>query len=207
MSNTPRVLVVGTRNRKKCREMEDALRGLPLAVRPLSDFEPVEAAEETGDTFEANAEAKALQYTRQTGHWCVADDSGLEVPALGHRPGIYSARWGGEDGNDDLNNRKLMNELKGVPRDRWQARFVCAVALASPDEGVLLSARGTVEGVITDRPAGDSGFGYDPHFYLPDRHATAAELTPDEKLAVSHRGNALRDLRRQLEALLASRNA
>jgi len=181
--------------------MRQILAGLPLEVVPLSDFDSVRSHEETAATFTENARQKALAYARATGHWCVADDSGLEVPALAGRPGIYSARWGGRDGDDEANNRKLMDELAGVPRDRWQARYVCVAVLASP-ERVLLVTEGTCSGVITDRPAGDGGFGYDPHFYVPDHDCTMAQLSPDAKHAISHRGKALRSLREQLAELL-----
>ena len=202
MCPAPRILVVGTRNEKKCREMRQLLAGLPMEVVPLSDFDGLATHEETGSTFNENARQKALAYARATGHWCVADDSGLEVPALGGRPGIYSARWGGEDGNDELNNRKLMDELAAVPRDRWQARYVCVAVLASPEK-VLLEAEGTCSGLITDQPAGDGGFGYDPHFYVPDHGCTMAQLSSDAKHAISHRGKALRTLREKLTELLA----
>lgn len=201
MPQSPRILVVASRNAGKCREMQEILEGLPLEVRPLADFEPVEPVEETGETFEANAAAKALAYARATGQWCVADDSGLEVPALGNRPGIYSARWGGEDGNDRLNNERLVRELRSVPPDRRQARYICVAALASPEK-VLLTTRGTCEGLVTDAPAGAGGFGYDPHFLLPDRGCTMAQLAPEEKHAISHRGKALRALREQIAHLL-----
>ena len=203
MSQTRKILVVATRNAKKCREIEDVLKGLPLEVRPLADVDAGGAAvEETGATFEANAAAKAVAYARATGHWCVADDSGLEVATLGNRPGIFSARWGGEDGNDALNNRKLIDELCDVPRNRRQARYVCVAVLASPEDGVLATARGTCDGVVTDAPAGRGGFGYDPHFYLPDLGCTMAQLAPAEKHAISHRGRALRALREKIENLL-----
>ena len=201
MTHKARILVVGTLNARKCREMEELLAGLPLEVRPLSAFGVIEPAPETGRTFQENAAAKALAYARTTGQWCVADDSGLEIPALAGRPGIYSSRWAGQEGNDELNNRKLLDELRAVPRERWQARYVCVAALASPEK-VLLTARGQCPGVITDRPAGSGGFGYDPYFYLPERCCTMAELTPQEKHALSHRGRALRDLREKLQELL-----
>jgi len=204
MARQPSILVVGTHNRKKCREMQDVLAGLPLEVRPLADFGDVPAAEETGATFEANAAAKALAYARATGHWCVADDSGLEVAALGNRPGIHSARWGGEQGNDRLNNRRLVEELRNVPPDRRQARYVCVAVLASPDGRVLLAARGTCEGVVGDTPAGTGGFGYDPHFYIERLGMTMAEMPPQQKHAISHRGQALRGLGPQLLKLLAN---
>jgi XTP/dITP diphosphohydrolase len=203
MAARPEILVVGTRNPKKCREIQDALAGLALEVRTLADFEPVPPAEETGQTFEANAAAKALHYARATGHWCLADDSGIEVPALGDRPGILSARWGGQPLSDRRNNHKLLDELKAVPRDRWQARYVCVAVVAAPDGRVLAGARGTCEGVVTDRPAGSGGFGYDPLFYLPEMDCTMAQLSPDRKHAISHRGRALRALRERLERLLA----
>jgi XTP/dITP diphosphohydrolase len=203
MAHNVKVLVVGTKNQKKCREMRELLAGLPLEVRSLSEFPGIEPAEENGTTFEENAAAKALTYARATGQWCVADDSGLEISALGNRPGIYSSRWAGREGDDEANNRKLLEELRTVPRDRWQARYVCVAVLASPEK-VLLSARGTCAGVITDRPAGSGGFGYDPYFYLPERQATMAELPAAEKHAISHRGAALRELRAKLEAYLKS---
>lgn len=196
------VLVVGTKNAKKCREMREILSGLPVEVKSLTDYPGVADAEETGETFEENARAKAAAYARATGQWCVADDSGIEIDGLGGRPGVYSARWGGEDGNDELNNRKMLAELQGVPRDRWRARYVCVVVLAAPSGEALLEARGTCEGQITDKPAGDGGFGYDPYFFLPDRGRTMAELSADDKHAISHRGKALRELRRKLEACL-----
>jgi XTP/dITP diphosphohydrolase len=201
MPASPRILVVGTRNAKKCREMCELLAGLPLDVRPLADFPFDGSVEETGDTFEANAAAKALGYARATGHWCVADDSGLEVDSLGGRPGVFSSRWAGTEGDDLANNRKLLEELRAVPPARRQARYVCVVVLASP-QGPLLSARGSCEGLIIDHPAGRGGFGYDPYFFLPDRGCTMAQLLPEAKHAISHRGHALRELRRKLSELL-----
>ena len=205
MTETTPILVVGTRNAGKCREMARALEGLPLTVRPLSDFGPVPAAVENAETFEANAELKAVAYARAVGHWCVADDSGLEVAALGGRPGVYSARWGGADGDDAANNRRLLEELRDVPPERRQARFVCAAAVASPEDGVLLRARGTCEGLILREPRGRNGFGYDPLFFVPELGRTMAELPADEKLAVSHRGRALRALRAEIEKLFHGR--
>ncbi len=202
MPTSSRILVVGTRNAKKCREMCELLAGLPLDVRPLSDFPFDGSVEETGDTFEANAAAKALGYARATGHWCVADDSGLEVDALGGRPGVLSARWAGADGDDDANNRMLLEELRLVPPDRRQARYVC-VAVLSSTEGPLVTARGSCPGLIVDHPAGRGGFGYDPYFFLPERGRTMAQLRPEDKHALSHRGHALRELRRKLGELLA----
>jgi len=203
MPSSPRILVVGTRNAKKCREMCELLAGLPLDVRPLTDFPFDGSVEETGDTFEANAAAKALGYARATGHWCVADDSGLEVDALGGRPGVLSARWAGADGDDDANNRKLLEELRSVPLGLRQARYVCVAVLAST-AAPLITARGSCPGLIVDRPSGRGGFGYDPYFYLPERGCTMAQLRPEDKHAISHRGQALRDLRQKLTELFAT---
>lgn len=197
----PKILVVGTKNAKKCREMQDLLHSLPLDVRPLSDYADIASVEESGETFYDNAAAKALGYARATGQWCVADDSGLEIAALEGRPGIYSSRWGGEEGNDALNNERMLRELRDVPPERRQARYVCVVVLAGP-QGVLLDASGSCSGVIIDEPQGAGGFGYDPYFYLPDKGRTMAQLEPHEKHAISHRGQALRLLRSRLPQLL-----
>ncbi|MBN2583536.1 MAG: non-canonical purine NTP pyrophosphatase, partial [Planctomycetes bacterium] len=124
MSEAKRILVVGTRNAGKCRELVQLLADLPIEVRSLADFNGIEAHEETGTTFSENAAAKALAYARATGHWCVADDSGLEVPALGNEPGLYSSRWAGREGDDAANNRKLLERIAPVPDDRRQARYV-----------------------------------------------------------------------------------
>jgi len=200
MTSQQRILVVGKRNAGKCRELVELLAGLPVEVRSLSDFEGIGAHAETGTTFRENAAAKALAYARATGHWCVADDSGLEVPALGNEPGLYSSRWAGREGDDAANNRKLMERIAAVPRERRQARYVCVAVLASPEE-VLLQACGTCEGVITDRPAGGGGFGYDPYFFVPELGKTMAELPPEAKHGLSHRGKALRSLVEQMRRM------
>ena len=196
-----RTLVIATRNRKKFEEMAAILRGLDLAIRSLADFGHLPTVPETGETFEENAKAKALAYAQATGQWALADDSGLEVDALGGRPGVRSSRWGGEEGNDGLNNRTLLEALADHPKEMWTARYRCVVALATPDR-VLLVAEGACEGRITDRPAGSNGFGYDPHFYLPDLGRTMAQLAPSAKNRRSHRGRAIRALKRRLKKLL-----
>lgn len=198
---TPTTLVIGTRNAGKFREIAAILAPLPLEVLPLDAFDDVPPVPETGDTFEANARAKALGYARATGAWALADDSGLQVDALGGAPGVRSARWGGEDGNDAANNAALMRALADHPRDTWTARFRCVMALASPEE-VLAVTEGACEGVITDTPAGSNGFGYDPHFYLPGRGRTMAQLAPEEKNRISHRARALAAMKDRLAALL-----
>jgi len=199
----PRTLVIATRNRKKLEEMVAILAGLPAEMAALDAFEGVPRVAETGRTFEANARLKALGYARATGRWALADDSGLEVDALGGRPGVYSSRWGGEEGNDRLNNEALLRALAAHPRHSWTARYRCVMALASP-ERVLLVTEGTCEGRITDRPAGTNGFGYDPYFHVPAYGRTMAQLPPDTKNRLSHRGRALEAMRPELEKLLCA---
>ncbi len=196
-----RTVVIATRNRKKFEEMAAMLGGLDLEVRSLADFPGVPTVPEMGDTFEENAKAKALAYAQATGEWALADDSGLEVDALAGKPGVRSSRWGGEEGNDDLNNRTLLEALADHPKETWTARYRCVVALATPDR-VLLVAEGACEGRITDRPAGSNGFGYDPYFYLPDVGRTMAQLAPSAKNRRSHRGRAIRALNPRLKKLL-----
>jgi len=196
-----RTLVLATRNRKKLEEMVAILQGLPANLKALDDFGSVPAVPETGETFEENARAKALGYARATGRWALADDSGLEVDALGGLPGVRSSRWGGEEGNDRLNNETLLAALAGRPRNTWTARYRCVMALATPEE-VLATTEGACEGRITDRPAGSNGFGYDPYFRLPERGCTMAELEPEVKNRLSHRYRALAAMRKLLEKIL-----
>jgi XTP/dITP diphosphohydrolase len=196
-----RTLVLATRNRKKLEEMVAILQGLPADLKALDDFGSVPAVPETGETFEENARAKALGYARATGRWTLADDSGLEVDALGGLPGVRSSRWGGEEGNDRLNNETLLAALAGRPRNTWTARYRCVMALATPEE-VLATTEGACEGRITDRPAGSNGFGYDPYFRLPERGCTMAELEPEVKNRLSHRYRALAAMRKLLEKIL-----
>jgi len=197
----PRTLVIATRNRGKYREMAAILRPLDVSLVPLDAFGDVAPVPETGDTFEANARAKALGYARATGQWALGDDSGLEVDALDGAPGVRSARWGGQDGNDALNNQTLLAALADHPPDTWTARFRCVMALAMPDR-VLAVTEGTCEGLITADAAGSNGFGYDPHFYLPARGRTMAELPAAEKNRLSHRARALARMKNHLKKLL-----
>ena len=196
-----RALVIATRNRKKFEEMSAILAGLDVHIRSLEEFGDVPPVPETGQTFKENARAKALAYAKATGEWTLADDSGLEVDALGGRPGILSSRWGGEEGNDQRNNRRLLETLAGHPQETWTARYRCAVAVATPDR-VLLVTEGSCEGRITDRPAGTNGFGYDPYFFLPEHGRTMAELAPEMKNRLSHRARALVAMKRRLKKLL-----
>lgn len=169
--------------------------------------------DETGTTFEENATIKAeavsayiQSHLAEEGKrgWSdaivLADDSGLEIDYLNKEPGIYSSRYGGEDTSYEIKNQMLLDRLDGVPKEQRTARFVCAIAAAFPDREPIV-VRGTIEGYIGDRPAGENGFGYDPIFYVEDRNCSTAELSPEEKNARSHRGNALRLIKEQLTSL------
>lgn len=157
--------------------------------------------EENGTTFEENALIKAREVAKYCDDIVLADDSGLEIDYLNKEPGIYSARYAGEDTPYEIKNQMLLDRLEGVPREERTARFVCAIAAAIPDHDPIV-VRGTIEGYIGDRPAGENGFGYDPIFYVPDLNCSTAELSPEDKNARSHRGNALRAMRDKLKELV-----
>ncbi len=165
---------------------------------------PPEAVED-GRTFQDNARIKAVHYAKATGRMCLADDSGLEVDALGGEPGVRSARYAAASGTradrDAANNAKLRAQLRGVPTGRRTARFVCAMCLADKSGTVIAETRGTFEGVIADAPRGSNGFGYDPLLYLPDAGCTSAQLTPQQKNARSHRGEAARKMAERIAQL------
>jgi XTP/dITP diphosphohydrolase len=177
-------LYLATSNPGKVREFSGA--GLDIEMLPALASLPV--APETGATFEANAIEKALFYARHSDRWLIAEDSGLEVDALGGAPGIHSARWAG---NDADNNARLVREIAG--HSLRSARYVCVIALVDQDR-VLATFRGTVEGAILDSPRGEHGFGYDPYFLYPPAARTFAEMTKQEKATISHRGNAIAQL-------------
>ena len=183
-------ILLASRNRKKAAELRDLLSDLPVTVRSLEEFPEVAEVEEDGATFVENALKKALQAARATGLPALADDSGLEVDALGGKPGVRSARYAGEKADDRANNSKLLEALDGVPPERRAARFRCVIALALPD-GEVETVEGDCRGVIHPAPRGTGGFGYDPVFYYPPLERTFSELTPEEKGRVSHRGKAL----------------
>jgi non-canonical purine NTP pyrophosphatase (RdgB/HAM1 family) len=203
-----RALVVATSNPHKVREIAQVLEPLGCAVQSLSDMgAQIPEPEEDADTFEGNARIKALAYARALGRPCLAEDSGLEVDALGGAPGVHSARYAGSSGaretRDRANNEKLLAELLRVgarTQAQREARFVCAMCLVDATGQVLFETRGTYEGVIAEHAVGSNGFGYDPLLYLPDLARTSAELSPDEKNARSHRGVATRALHAFLSA-------
>jgi XTP/dITP diphosphohydrolase len=191
-------LVLASANPGKLREFRVLLAGLPFDVASLGELN-LTSPEETGDSFRANAILKASHAARLTGGAAVADDSGLEVDALGGAPGIFSARYAGAAANDAENNAKLLRALEGLPFKRRQARYRCALAfLEAPDDSPLV-AEAVWEGFILEAPRGVGGFGYDPYFWVPELNLTAAELGLAEKNNRSHRGMAMRDLREMLE--------
>ena len=199
-NQAPRRLVVATANPGKLREFRSLLAGLPFELLSLAAL-ALPSPEENGATFLANAMLKARHAAALSGYAAVADDSGLEVDALNGAPGIYSARYAGLGANDQANNEKLLIALKGVARERRGARYRCALVFVDGREDAApLVAEESWEGLIVDEPRGAGGFGYDPHFWLSDLGKTAAELDPDEKNRLSHRGRAMRALRDQLAA-------
>ena len=202
----PERILVATSNPKKVEEIRGALAPLGIAVASLADagFAGLAEPDETSRTFEGNARLKAIAYAAATGHVALADDSGLEIDALGGEPGVDSAIWAGASGDratrDARNNAKLVSALLGVPADARTARFVCTICVADPKGRVICEARGTVEGEIVDVPRGANGFGYDPHFLVRALGRTTAELSPEEKNSISHRGQASREIARLLAA-------
>ena len=188
-------LLVATTNPGKLGEIEAILEGSPVTLHTLAEFPGIQEPEETGETFEANARLKALYYAAATGMVTAADDSGLEIDALGGAPGVHSARWHGTDYDYKFKKIRELLAMQGLVTS--PARFVCCVALAKSGE-VLHETRGTVEGRIAERTAGTNGFGYDPIFFYPPLGLTLAQLDRDQKSAVSHRGKAFTALRSYL---------
>jgi XTP/dITP diphosphohydrolase len=196
-----REIVIGSRNKGKIKEIQAVLAGLPVRLRSLSEFLGTPEVEETGATFRGNAEIKALALASHLERWVLADDSGLEVDALKGEPGVRSARYAGRHGDDAANNRKLLEALQDVPEAQRTARFRCVVALARPG-GLILTVEGSCEGRIGFHPRGLGGFGYDPLFLYPPENQTFGELDPEVKNRISHRGEALRNLRQALAPML-----
>jgi len=205
-------IVVATGNPGKLGEIREVLGDLSVSVLGLKDLTPIEEPDETGQTFAENARDKALYYAEKTNLPCLADDSGLKVDALNGAPGVHSARYAAGEvapdapraATDAANNAKLLDALADVPEEKRTARFVCHLALAADGE-ILLEARDTIEGRIARSPAGDNGFGYDPLFVVPEKGCTTAQLPPEQKNAISHRGKAVRTFAAKLQEYLASR--
>lgn len=196
-------VLLATRNRGKLREFQSLLGGMELSFRTLDDFPNLGEPVEDGATFEANAIKKAAEYSKATGMIAIADDSGLVVDALGGRPGVYSARYAGDDAGDDDNNEKLLLDMRGFPEGARGAAFVCVLAAATPD-GRTVTSEGRCEGEIINFPKGDGGFGYDPLFYIPSLGCTMAELPADKKNEISHRGKAVKKFKSIFLDFLAS---
>ena len=198
-----RELVLATRNRHKVRELAALLGDLGITIRTLDEFPDAPDVVEDGDTCEANAVKKACAIAEFTGLPAVADDTGLEVDALDGRPGVYAARYAGEDATYEDNCRKLLRELTGVPRERRTARFLTVAAIALPSDGVRV-AQGTLDGVIAEEASGTLGFGYDPVFLIPEIGKTLAQLSADQKNTISHRAKAFLKMREIFGAAMAN---
>ena len=198
-------LLVATRNTGKVAEYADLLGALDVVWLNLADTDSVLEVVEDGRTFYDNALLKAVGYAADTGYLTLADDSGLEVDALDGDPGVHTARYGGADLSHAERYQKLLEALAGVPEAERTARFRCVIAVAAPDGRVFGSSSGVCEGRIALAPRGEGGFGYDPVFYVPELDQTMAELPPEVKHQISHRGRALRRLEPLLSDVLAGR--
>jgi XTP/dITP diphosphohydrolase len=214
MSDTsarPFTVVIATRNAKKGREMlgliappwEPNPRLDRLEALTLDGFPDAPEVDEDADTFAGNARKKASETAVALNRWVLADDSGLTVDALDGAPGVYSARYAGEHGDDDANNRKLLDALAGVPDEGRGAAFVCSLALADPTGAIVLEAEGACRGRIAPAVRGEGGFGYDPLFIIPEYHRTFGELSLLVKHQLSHRARAFERLRLGLERIIA----
>ncbi len=188
-------LIFATGNEGKMREIRMILADTGYEILSLKEAGIDVDIDENGTTFEENAIIKARTIMEMTGELVLADDSGLEVDAMDKEPGIHSARFAGHDTSYDIKNQMILDKLIGVPDEKRTARFVCAIAAAFPD-GRIETCRGTMEGRIGYEIKGTNGFGYDPIFYLPEFDCTSAQLTPEQKNSISHRGNALRRIRK-----------
>lgn len=197
-------IIFATGNKGKLREIDDILKDLSIPIVSMKDAGITSEPDETGVTFEENAIIKAkhaADVLKEKDAIYMADDSGLEVDALGGEPGVYSARYMGEDTPYTVKNKNIIDRLDGVENDKRTARFVCAIAAVLPD-GEVVTTRGTIEGKIGYEEIGTNGFGYDPIFYLPDMSVSTAELSPDEKNRISHRGRALEAMKIRLKEIL-----
>jgi len=200
-------ILIATTNPGKIAELS-AMLDADVKWVNLSDFKGISEIKEDGQSFAENARKKALGYSKATGLWTIADDSGLVIDALGGQPGVKSARFAGAKDKertliDHKNIAKVLKLLVGVPKENRTAKFVCCLCLAGAEK-VLIETQGSLEGVIIDRETGTNGFGYDPIFFVPKLNKTVAQMDADEKNAISHRGNAIRKLRPLLNGLLQS---
>ena len=198
------VLLIGTTNLAKGRELVELLGPYGFEIHTLQDVTgPIEVVED-GDSFAANAQKKAREFAQHHHAWVLADDSGLEVDALQGGPGIYSARYAGENATDEENNAKLLHELKDTPPPRRTANYYCHVAVADPTGAIRAESSGICRGVIRTKTVGTNGFGYDPLFELREYHQTFGQLGASVKAALSHRARAMRAIVPQLTALAST---
>lgn len=195
-------IILASNNKGKIAEVKEILKDMNVEVVSMKEAGLDVDIEENGSTFEENALIKAEAIMKMTGEITIADDSGLEVDYLNKEPGIYSARYMGHDTSYDIKNNAIIQRLDGVKGTDRSARFVCAMAVVFPD-GKNIIARGTMEGLIADKPMGENGFGYDPIMYLPEYQKTSAQLSSEEKNKISHRGKALEKLKTQLQEYLS----
>ena len=195
-------IILASNNKGKIAEVKEILKDMNVEVISMKEAGLDVDIEENGSTFEENAFIKAEAIMKMTGEITIADDSGLEVDYLNKEPGIYSARYMGHDTSYDIKNNAIIQRLDGVKGTDRSARFVCAMAVVFPD-GKNIIARGTMEGLIADKPMGENGFGYDPIMYLPEYQKTSAQLSSEEKNKISHRGKALEKLKTQLQEYLS----
>lgn len=193
-----RKIIFATGNQGKMKEIKMILEGPDVEVVSMKEEGIDVPIEENGTTFEENAVIKAKTIARETKEIVLADDSGLEIDYLNKEPGVYSARYAGEDTPYSIKNQMLLDRLAGVEKEKRTARFVCVIAAALPD-GTVLTTRGTIEGYIGYEPAGENGFGYDPIFYVPEYECSTAQLSMEQKNELSHRGKALRAMKAELE--------
>ena len=191
-------IIFATGNENKLREIRQITENMGIEIVSMKDAGYYTEVEETGTTFEENAYLKASAIAKKCNLPTLADDSGLEIDYLNKEPGIYSSRFMGEDTPYSVKNAELLRRMEGVPDEKRTARFVCAICLVRPD-GSSETVRATMEGRVAYKSAGKNGFGYDPIFFLPERGCTSAELSPEEKNEISHRGKALRMMRDILE--------
>jgi XTP/dITP diphosphohydrolase len=194
-------IVLATRNRGKITELKALMQDFGIEVLSVADMEGVPEVEEDATTFLENSLKKAREISTATGIMALADDSGLVVDALNGAPGVYSARYAGDDATDEQNYLKLLDEIKDIPDGERTARFKCVMVLYHPS-GQWISAEGACEGIISHEPTGSQGFGYDPVFFVPELGRSMAQLSSEEKNAISHRGNALKKLREMLPEFL-----
>lgn len=190
-------IIFATGNKDKMREIRMILADLDVEILSMKEAGIVLDIEENGTTFEENAIIKAKAVAKHTDAIVLADDSGLEIDYLNKEPGVYSARYMGEDTSYTIKNQNLIDRLEGVPKEQRTARFVCAIAAVLPDQEVIVK-RGTIEGYIGYEPAGENGFGYDPIFYVDEYNCSTAQLPADKKNELSHRGKALRAMKEAL---------